>query len=97
MASGRSRIYSGAFVGSGVIFAVNQVGFKPRLVQLYNATGPTAAHSDTMAADSALKQVGGTQTFLTSNGITLTSNGFSLGADADLNAAGETVHFVCWE
>ena len=96
MASGISRVVRGAVSGTGSALNVRTVGFRPRTVRLFNVTGlVTAIWQDTMPDASALKAVtAGDIGYITSDGITPLSNGFTIGADSDINAAAEVVH---WE
>jgi hypothetical protein len=90
---------SGAFTGDGSARQVRTLAFRPRRVVLHNVGGLVSAEwNETMADASMVKRVtDGTMTFPTTNGITPLSNGFTVGADADLNAAGELVHWVAFE
>ncbi len=99
MGSGVSRVVTGSLIGSGSAIDVRTVGFRPRKVEVLNVTAPARGEwSDTMADAAALKQVtAGTASFITSDGITPLSDGFTLGADADLNTAAEVVHWVAYE
>jgi hypothetical protein len=99
MASGGSRVVTGAFVGTAADLEVRTVGFRPRRVDLTNVTGlVTASWQDTMADDSmCLRVTAGDMTFPTTNGITPLSDGFAVGANADLNASAETVHWTAYE
>jgi len=82
--------------GSAMTIDNDAVGFRPTQVTVINTTSRDGFEwTDTMADASALKTVAaGTRTFATTNGITPTATGFILGADSDVNAAGETLHFV---
>ena len=75
-------------------------GFKPKYVKVINVAAGglcTLEHVDTMAAASGFKGItAGTKTFITSNGITLTDTGFTLGADADVNVNGEALHVIAF-
>lgn len=96
MASG-NQIAKGAFVGTGVDLNVTKVGFKPSFVKVWNVTDPvTFEHVEGMADDSAYKDLDGTTTVATSNGITLLVDGFTLGADTDINVDGEVCHFIAF-
>lgn len=99
MSSGVMRKMTGSFTGTGAAVEVKTIGFRPRHVRLMNRQGLCQAEwTDSMPDASAFKQItDGTTTFITSNGITPLSNGFSLGADADLNVSGEDVHWVAEE
>jgi hypothetical protein len=74
------------------------LGFRPRAVEVVNETGlVTAFKSDTMDGSKGAKRVtNGTMTFPTDL-ITIESDGFTIGTDADLNAAGEALHYVAWQ
>lgn len=71
-------------------------GFKPRYVKVMNQTsldeevwmeGMTAAH--------AMKRVAaGTQTAITSLGITAADNGFTVGLDTDINVISEQLSWI---
>ncbi|GAG44729.1 unnamed protein product [marine sediment metagenome] len=98
MASGAAKVAYGSFLGTGAALTVKTPGFRPRYVRIVNGTGPNAEWFESMADDTAVKhaQTGAT-TLLTSDGITPLADGFGVGADADLNAAGEVVHFMATE
>jgi hypothetical protein len=94
MASGADA-YVDVFVGTGSDLDFEKIGFSPRYVRVVNVTGNcTFEWFQTMADDSAFKQNGGTQSLVTTNGITPLSDGFSLGADADMNVSGEVLHVL---
>jgi hypothetical protein len=72
-------------------------GFKPSVVLLYNVGGLVNAEwFDGMGDGKALKQVtAGTISFISSGGITLSENGFSIGTDSDINpAGGEDIYYL---
>lgn len=95
--SSSSAPVTGAFVGTGADLSVTKVGFKPTYVRLVNIDDPVAMeHMSGMADDTAFKHIDATQSFATSDAITLTDDGFDLGADTDMNVDGETIHYVCW-
>ena len=99
MASGRTRVMTGTIVGTGSAINIRTVGFRPVLVEVYNVTDLCFGKwTKTMADAAAVKVVtAGTVSFVTSDGITPLSNGFTFGADSDLNAAAETVHWIAYE
>lgn len=99
MASGTSRVMRGAFVGTGATLDVRTVGFRPRSVHLINMASADEMHWHHYMADAAaLKRVtAGTGSILTTLGITPLAAGFRLGADTDLNVAGETVFWEATE
>jgi len=96
MSSGNHRTFYGAVTGTGAALDVRTVGFRPKEVELLNTDGlATLKWTDSMKDDEGLKEITtGTKSFLASNGVIPLSDGFTMGADADLNAAGEVVHFV---
>jgi hypothetical protein len=97
MASSNSLVKTGTIVGTGAAITVSgdKVGFRPTYVRLINVTdGSSAEHVEGMADASMAKQKGATTSFVTSGGITLTSTGFTLGTDTDLNAASDVIHYV---
>jgi hypothetical protein len=97
----RSRPATGKITGTGAVLAVT-IGFKPCFIQIYNETQLSqAAWVEGMADDSALAvdDSGADTTNLeakSADGITPTSIGFSLGADADLNTADDVIYYVAW-
>lgn len=97
MSSGSDTV-TRSFEASGVDAYVVDVGFKPRKIEVYNVTDPGfMVWVEGMADDSGLKQVDGTSTHVTSNGITPTATGFLLGLDTDMNVDGEVLHVVAYK
>lgn len=98
MSSGVQLSKNGAFYGTGANIDVRTVGFRPRRVELYNEDGLcSAVWTDDMANAAGLKQItAGTMSKMTL-GVTPLSDGFRLGADTDLNVAGEKVYWVAHE
>ena len=99
MGSGVNRTVVGSFKGTGSALNVRSVGFRPKAVHVMNVGGLCQAWwTEKMADAAAVKQVtDGTISALTSNGITPLSNGFTLGADADLNVSGELCQYIAYE
>lgn len=99
MGSGVSRVKTGSVYGTGVALDVRTVGFRPSVVHLFNQdSSDKLIWSDTMADAAGHKQLAaGGSSFITSNGVTPLSDGFRLGADADMNVDGELVHWVAFE
>jgi len=103
MASGGARVVTGSFTGSGAEIEIKKVGFQPRVVQLLNISGQCKADWLEGMADAAMMKTvdsgaGATDvSHVTSGGVTPLADGFKLGTDADLNAAGEVVHYACWD
>lgn len=98
MSSGVSKTRVGSFSGTGAIFQVRGVEFRPRKVELYNeVTNLGLTWVDGMADDAARKVIGdGTRTVITANGVTPRSDGFDIGTDA-LNTATQLVRWVAHE
>lgn len=98
MASGGRRSIQGSFVSDGSARSVQTVDFRPTRVELAVDAGDTAVWTSEMADDSMIKRVAaGTGSQVVSAGVTPLANGFTLGADADLNASGETIFWTCFE
>lgn len=98
MGSGLTRYLNGAGVGSGSDLDIKVIGFKPRCVHIINITsGDELWWNDTMADDKGYKRVAaGTGAMISSNGITPLPEGFSFGADTDLNVDGEGFTWEVW-
>lgn len=96
MASGTAKVIRGSFIGTGLAIDIKTVGFRPRSVELHNVTDKVSAKWTTTMADASmcLWITDGTMTFEVADGITPLADGFTVGANADLNATAEVVH---WE
>ena len=94
-----TRVKTGTQNGTGAAIAIS-CGFKPRYVKVFNVAAGglvTIEATDTMAAAAAFKEItAGTKSFITSNGITITDYGFTIGADADVNVSGEAIHYIAF-
>ncbi|MFW9927895.1 MAG: hypothetical protein ACFFD1_00720 [Candidatus Thorarchaeota archaeon] len=99
MSSGVSRVQVRSFYGTGADMNVRTFDFRPKRIEVFNISGLCKADwVEGMADDSAVKTVtAGTMSLITTNGITPLSNGFSLGADSDLNVSGELCRAVAYE
>jgi len=90
---------TGSVLGTGSALNVTTCGFRPRKVKLWNvASGGlcTFEWNKEMPDASAFKEqnhASAQRSFITSNGITPLANGFTIGADTDMNVAGERVYF----
>lgn len=96
MSSSNSRSYRDSVTGTGAALNVTKVGFRPKRVRLFNVgAGLCEGYwQDTMPDASMVKRVtAGTMSFPLTNGITPLANGFTIGADANLNVAGQVIHF----
>ncbi len=100
MASGGNRRVRGSFEADGNAIDVTAVGFKPAEVILYNTSGDAQATWQNSMPDGSMQKAAdnGTATRISlvtgGDGVTPLGAGFRLGADADLNVSGETVHWV---
>lgn len=101
MASGGIRMKTGSSVGTGASLDIRTLDFRPRKVVVENVAAGGLVRGewqDTMADASMMKTaIDGAKTFPTTLGITPLSDGFRIGADTDLNVAGEVVHWVAYE
>jgi hypothetical protein len=70
-------------------------GFKPRTVKLFLSGGASGFWNDDMADETTYRRIiAGTGSLITSDGITPTEKGFTLGADSLLNpSTSEVVYF----
>ena len=90
---------TGSVEGTGAAITIS-VGFVPTRVELFNIDGDCFGQwIDPMPAASVVKTVtsgAGTTdiSYATSNGVTTTADGFTIGADSDLNVSAETIIWV---
>ena len=97
----RSAPFTKMLTATGAAMNID-CGFKPKFVIVYNLTTLVVNFAtDTMtAAHVAQINDSGADTtnvlHVTSAGITLRPKGFSLGTNADLNTASDTLHVVAW-
>jgi len=94
--SGQNWVKRGTMSGTGAVINIT-CGFKPAKVELFNVDGLAKAEKTEYmdAAKSVVQITAGTMTYV--DVITLTADGFSIGTDADLNVAGEDLHWVAWQ
>ncbi len=100
MGSGVQVIKNGAVDGATATDVdVTTIGFRPRMVELFNETGlATAVWLDSMKDGEMLKTItAGTLSKVTSTGITPLANGFRIGQDADINVIAEKIHWRAHE
>jgi len=101
MSSGVARVMVGKVTGTGSAISVRTIGFRPKYVKLMNVTGLVVAEwTKEMADASALKQLNhdtAQLALITSDGVTPLSDGFTIGADSDINASAEVIHYVAHE
>lgn len=87
MSSGVQREIRSTVRATGAALPVRTVGFRPGRVRLWNeTTGYQLEWLEGMADDSAVQTTdAGARTIVTSDGITPLSDGFQVGALADVN------------
>ena len=91
--------------GTGAAITIT-AGFKPSYVEVLNAEGLCLLkHNAGMAAASGYKILTGIDatsdtvskhSFISSNGITLTDTGCTIGTDTDINVNGEDLYVTCF-
>lgn len=84
--------------GTAAAFKIT-TGFKPRYVKVVNlaATGSQVEWFEGMADASGMKRVtAGDMTLITTLGITVADDGFTVGLDTDLNVTDEQISWVCF-
>lgn len=89
-----ANIAVGRYLTSSTAAAITiTCGFQPRIVVVRNVTsGDTYEWYEGMAADSAFKSVtAGTNSILTSLGVTVSASGFIIGLDTDVNVINEQI------
>jgi len=88
----------GSYITSSTAEAfVITTGFKPRFVEVHNETsGDSFKWYEGMTNAEALKRVAaGTSSIITSNGITVSDTGFTVGLDTDVNVINEQLSWIC--
>lgn len=97
MGSGTNWVKRGSLAGTGSAIKIN-TGFQPVKVELYNEDAPASAvKTDSMAGSNALKRItAGDATYATAV-CTMETDGFTIGTDADLNTATETIHWIAYQ
>lgn len=105
MGSGGTRIKCGSFIGTGASLTIEGLGFQPRLVKLINSSNPASLEwNEAMPDDTGYQLTEDTKVtaaFLSTKGITATSDGFTVNGDADstnhVNVDTETVYYEAHE
>lgn len=93
----RSNLSVGRYLNGATAAAITVTcGFKPRVVRVINNTsGDEEVWTEGMTAAYAMKRVAaGTQTMITSNGITVSEHGFTIGLDTDINVINEQLSWI---
>jgi hypothetical protein len=94
---GVSRVATGRYLDTGTVAAYTvTVGFTPKYVGVFNVTsGDQMQWFEGMTSGHALKQVtAGTSSILTSNGISVSGNTFTIGLDTDVNVTSEQISWI---
>lgn len=93
-----AEMYFGTMTGTGASLDSPALPFDPAMVLIVNQTTVCRGLKlPTMADDDFYKEVAaGTGTYDAAGGITLGVKKFTLGTDAELNAAGNVIHFVAF-
>jgi len=88
----------GRYIDTGTVDAFTiTTGFQPRYVRVQNlaATGARMEWYEGMDDDSGWKTVvAGDQSLATSNGITVSVSGFTVGLDTDVHVASEQISWM---
>jgi hypothetical protein len=87
----------GRYLDTGTVAAFTiTLGFKPRHIKVANVTsGDMVEWFEGMADASGIKSVAaGTRSLITSNGITPTADGFTVGLDTDICYTSEQLSWV---
>lgn len=90
----------GAVRGTGAAINVDQCGFRPTYVKLFNTSGTvTLEWTASMASAAGFKSLNhdtAQHAVLTSLGVTPYATGFTIGADTDVNVSGEDIHWIAF-
>lgn len=92
-----TNIAIGSYIDTGTAAAfVITVGFKPRHVRVVNEDGDCFEEwYEGMADAEAMKMLtGGTYAKITSNGITVSASGFTVGLDTDINVTSQQLSWI---
>ncbi len=90
----------GSYIDTGTAAAfVITVGFQPRYVRVSNEDGDAFMEwYEGMAAAEAMKMIGDTNPMtyakITSNGITVSATGFTVGLDTDVNVTSQQISWL---
>lgn len=98
-----AQIITGTVTGTGAALNVS-LGFIPKRVEIVNETDPGYyVWTSDMADGEMQKTIGdGTTTFATTNGISAytgsatAAEGFTIGADTDMNAESDVIHYTAF-
>lgn len=97
MASPSANMITGQIKGTGALITITTVGMRVKALFLRSG-GAEGYYQNTMADGSTYKRTAaGVGSLVTGgNGVTPTAthDGFSLGADADLNVAGQVIDYM---
>lgn len=97
MSSSLNQVKTGKTVGNAATKKIF-LGFKPRKVELFNETNLCSGFkTDIMETNKAKKTIAAGTTTFVADMITIEPDGFTIGADALLNAAASIIHFVAIE
>lgn len=97
--SGMKNSKTGGYIGTGAekTIAGDLVGFKPAKVSIYRGTTrlDKCEHIEGMADATHFLDKGddGVRSLVSTQGITLTEFGFTVGTDASVNNSGDTYYF----
>lgn len=88
MASPSIKLYVGSFTGVAADVTVGVVPFRPRKIEFYGPGGVWGYKSEEMGGDAYLSSVAADA------GVTINDTGFVVANGADVNAAGDVIHYV---
>lgn len=99
MGSGAKSNLAGSFVSDGTAKDIKVPGYTIAGVEIWTSAGVSGHWYDNMPDGSAFKRLAnGTGSLVVVNGVTLIpEEGFTLGADAALNASGATIYWAAKE
>src|SRR3990167_11298029 len=93
-----TNVAVGRYIDTGTVAAVTfTLGFKPRWVRILNEAASSSGFEwyEGMADASAIKRaLAGDLTVVTTNGITPSASGFTIGLDTDVNVINEQLDWI---
>ncbi len=93
----RTNVATGRYLDTGTVAAYDiNLGFRPRYIKIVNLTDRNQIEWFEGMADASgyVSVAAGTRTLVTSNGITVTSRGFTFGLNTDVNVSNKQVSWL---
>lgn len=89
-----TETFMGTMVGTGASLDSPALPFDPAIVMIFNETDRSMHFATPTTGAGKCFSIKAAVAFVASGGITIGTKKFTLGTDADLNAAADALHFV---